>query len=152
VSLRPCLAGGLSIWNPSVRRWTRVSRLWDFLNPAQIIGAARISVVYARHASTYVDRVWLIPGKPSGHRRPFQPVTCLGGGRRFAPLVGEGLSKAAGGYAVEIPVRQCSPAYLGQERAKSSTSTKYLDNIRHIHRERAEAAGLAYRQTALSLL
>jgi hypothetical protein len=60
----PDWAGGLSIWNPSVRRWTQVSRLWDFLNPAQIIGAARISVVYARHASTYVDQVWLIPGKP----------------------------------------------------------------------------------------
>lgn len=41
-----------------------VSRYWGFVNPAQIICTASISVVYATPASTYVDRVRLITGKP----------------------------------------------------------------------------------------
>jgi hypothetical protein len=86
--------------------------LMGFSKPEQIIGAAWISVVYATPVSTFVDRIWLIPVNRVGHRRPFcqLPAWVV---RRYAPLVGTGLSKAASGYPVEVPVQQCPSAYLG---------------------------------------
>lgn len=83
-----------------------------FSKPEQIIGAAGISVVYATFGSTFVDRVWLIPVTvPRTAGRFSQLPTWVV--RRYAPLLGTGLSKAASGYPVEVPVQQCPSAYLG---------------------------------------